>query len=61
VLRSSLHLQLHRHAAADRLIDHAVTLGEFEQLVELLWWGVGFDGKGKPYRMEADCNAFVDP
>src|SRR5580704_18308315 len=36
-----LHCQRHRRAAADRLIDHAITLGQLEQLIELVLRRVG--------------------
>src|ERR1700722_16236552 len=47
-------------AALDGLIDHAVALGELEELVELLLLGVGVDRKGEPDLRKADRRVLGD-
>ena len=47
-LRAELHLD--RRAALDRLIDHAIALGELQQLVELVLRRVGVEVEA-----QADC------
>src|SRR5262245_42295770 len=52
----TLPLQLHidRRTAPERLIDDAIPLREFEQLVQLLLWSVGLDVEAKTDLREPD-------
>jgi hypothetical protein len=38
-----LHRHVHRRAIPYRLVDHAITLGQLEELIELILRRVGFD------------------
>ena len=55
---------LHRHrdlgAVPDGLVDHAIALGELQQLVELVLWRVGGDVEAQPDFTEADRRFLVD-
>src|SRR4051812_36506758 len=37
-----------RRTALERLVDHAVALGEFQELIELFLWRVGVEIEGEP-------------
>ena len=56
--RGELHLD--RRAALERLVDHAIALGELEQLVELLLRRVGVDVEAQPDLREADRRVLGD-
>src|SRR5204863_8573556 len=55
-----LHLDVHRRALGDGLIDHAIALGELEQLVELVLRRVGRDVEAEPDLAEPDRRFLVD-
>ena len=56
----ALHLDVHRRPFGDGLEDHAIALGELEQLVELVLRRVGLDLEGEADRPEADRRVLVD-
>src|SRR2546429_8507987 len=56
----AIETHLDGRAGLDRLIDHAIALGELEQLVELLLALVGVDRKGEPDPREADRRILGD-
>src|SRR5262245_18124189 len=57
---TALQLHVDRRTALERLVDHAVTLGELEQLVELLLRRVGLDVEAQADLRKADWRGLVD-
>src|SRR6202044_3361067 len=51
---------LDRRSASDRLIDHAVALGEFEKLIEFVLRRVGVEVEAEPDLREADRRLLGD-
>src|SRR5690242_7617023 len=56
----ALQLDLHRRAVADGLVDHAIALGQLEQLIELVGRRVGIDIEAQPDLREADRRVLGD-
>src|SRR4051812_12288957 len=51
---TAVELHLDRRAALDRLVDHAIPLGQLEQLVELVLGRVGLDVEAQADLRKAD-------
>src|SRR6266545_7797884 len=56
----AIHPHLDRRAALERLVDHAVALGELEQLVELVLRRVGLDVEAQADLRETDRRVLGD-